>query len=169
MGDGHWLGRRHGDNHIHDYPNRRPAKERLVIEASVRLAALCAAAACLNALLALAIFGPSESFRVVLAYLACLPPAVVALALVAKKADADPSVRIVAIAAATPIRFLATLFIAVVIWCVILSPAGASFWLWIVVAYAVTLAADVRLMLRVLRRSESNRAAGRPTGEDVHA
>jgi hypothetical protein len=117
------------------------------------LAAVCSAAALVFAAPAYLWGGAEEAARVLAAFAVCLPPAAIALVVVAGARDAAPARRLVAVAFAAPIRVATTLAVAALVWCVILSPKAASFWLWIVVAYAVTLAADVRLMLRVLRDS----------------
>lgn len=117
------------------------------------LAAACSASALVLAASAYFWGGGEEAVRALCAFAVCLPPAAIALVVVAGARDAAPARRLVAVAFAAPIRVLATLAAAALVWCVILSPNAASFWLWIVVAYAVTLAADVRLMLRVLRET----------------
>jgi hypothetical protein len=58
---------------------------------------------------------------------------------------------------------LATPALALFVWCVILSEQSASFWLWLVVGYALTLAVEVRLVLRVMRYSQPSPRESTPT------
>jgi hypothetical protein len=95
--------------------------------------------------------GPDESIRLLLAWTASLPGAIASLLLAERSAVLPPTKRTAYLAAGHPIRMLLTLAIALGYWCVILSAHFPSFWVWIVITYALTLAGDVWLTLRVIR------------------
>ncbi len=97
-----------------------------------------------------ALLGNEESIRLALAWTASLPGAIASLILAERSAPLPPTKRTAYIAAGHPIRMLMTLAIAIGYWCVILSAQFPSFWVWIVITYALSLAGDVWLTLRVI-------------------
>lgn len=107
----------------------------------------------LIALIARLAFSGEEAKHVVLAFAICLPGALASTIVVARSLHWPVKDRTVMIAAGNPLRLISSLILGVICWCVILSPRSIGFWGWFIVAYALTLAVDVRLMLRVLRRA----------------
>jgi hypothetical protein len=96
------------------------------------------------------LLGSDESIRLALAWTASLPGAIASLLLAERSAVLPPTKRTAYLAAGHPIRMLLTLAIGIAYWCVILSAQFPSFWVWIVITYALTLAGDVWLTLRVI-------------------
>jgi hypothetical protein len=91
------------------------------------------------------------------------------LILVEQSKYLPPQQRTTLIAAGHPIRLLLALAISFGYWCVILSEPTTSFWVWFVITYALTLAGDVWLTLRVIRASSSDMtpyASARSNGSD---
>ena len=96
-------------------------------------------------------FGIEETKHVLLAFVICLPGDLASTLVVARSLHWPVKDRTIMIAAGNPLRLLSSLILGGICWCVILSPRSIGFWGWFVVAYALTLAVDVRLILRVLR------------------
>lgn len=107
----------------------------------------------LAALIARLVFGTDESKHAILAFAICLPGALASTIVVGRSLHWPVKDRTVMIAAGNPLRLISSLILGVICWCVILSPRSIGFWGWFIVAYALTLAVDVRLILRVLRQA----------------
>lgn len=126
------------------------------------LIAQIAAASAVVSLLAWLLAGPKESAMVLWSFAICIAPAVASLRWVTICARRSPTARIGSILGSTFLRLLVTPALAIFVWCVILSEQRASFWLWLVVGYALTLAAEVRLVLRVMRYDQLSPRATSP-------
>jgi len=109
--------------------------------------------AIVTAFIARIAFNSEEAKHALLAFAICLPGALASTIVVGRSLHWPVKDRTVMIAAGNPLRMISSLILGVICWCVILSPRSIGFWGWFIVAYALTLAVDVRLILRVLRRA----------------
>jgi hypothetical protein len=104
------------------------------------------------------VWGTDEARRLALAWTTSLPGHWASLIVAEKSLSLPPVERTPYLAAGPAIRLLTSLPLAAGYWCVILSVQQPSFWVWFVITYALSLAGDVWLTLRVLRSDRTVRS-----------
>lgn len=99
--------------------------------------------------------GLDEVRRAVAAMAVSIPGAYVSLKIADRSKHWDPRAWTVVLASGNTIRILLSIPLAFLVGCVILSERTASFWVWFLVGYALTLVADVIGILRLIKKQAS--------------